>query len=501
MSRQAPPNDANLHAMSIRRRELFHLLGAGGLWWSGCAGDDTLPEAGPTGATEPDESNKPWWLRGNFAPVDESEAFDLEVVGTLPPELDGIYVRNGPNPLSGDSGHWFLGDGMVHGVRLEGGKASWYRARFVQTDALGAAEDGAIGPPGLTDHQANTALVHHADKLLCLEEVGLPYRIDTADLSTIGAFDFGGKLAGPMTAHPKIDPVTGELFFFGYELLNSAVHYHRVDARGVLVQSEIIELPAPVMMHDFQITETHVVFMDLPILFDLELAIDGASLPFRWDEQNGARIGVMPRTGSADEIAWFDIDPCFVFHTFNAHHDPEAPGRIHLDAIRYSDMWAAGPDDFSGKGAPWRFTMDLSRGDVSNTQIDDRAIEFPRIDPRLQGRAHRYGYGVLIASDDEGMPNGGSEIVKYDFNDGSAVSHQLDSTLRSDEPSFVPASDDAAEDEGWLMSFVYDRTTDRSRLLVLDASNPKSAPVAEVKLPSRVPHGFHGLRVPSSASG
>ena len=211
--------------MRLQRRQFLH-LGGGALasWAAGCASDEPQQQPGPNSQPDPDpdpDPNQPWWLSGNFAPVDESEAMGLEVIGSIPSQLSGLFARNGPNPFFADSGHWFLGDGMVHGLRLGGGEAGWYRARYVQTPVLGVEPMESVGPPDLIKHQANTSLVHHADRLMALLEVGLPYEVSTADLSTVGVHDFGGLLEGAMTAHPKVDPVTGELVFFGYSVLGA----------------------------------------------------------------------------------------------------------------------------------------------------------------------------------------------------------------------------------------------------------------------------------------
>ncbi|MEZ4296132.1 MAG: carotenoid oxygenase family protein [Polyangiaceae bacterium] len=376
----------------LSRRRFLHLAGLSGLpllgvpWLSGCADpESTDPGETSTKVPLPDDPDKAWWLRQNFAPVEESEASELTIVGALPPSLTGLYLRNGPNPMSGESGHWFLGDGMVHGVRLTGGKAPWYRARYIQTEILGMSEEGGAGPPGLTAHGANTAVVHHANRLLCLEEVGVPYEISAKDLATIGPYDFGGVLTTAMTAHPKIDPITGEMFFFGYGLLDSSIHYRRTDAKGAIVASESIKVPKGVMMHDFQVTEVYVVLMDLPILFDLAAAIDGAAFPFKWAPENGARIGLMPRYGTADQVKWFEIDPCFVFHTWNASHDFAKPEVVYLDCIRYETMWEDRPGSFSAKGAPVRFTIDTIQETVSVSAFDDRNLEFPRVSAARRG--------------------------------------------------------------------------------------------------------------------
>jgi carotenoid cleavage dioxygenase len=488
----------------LSRRRFLHLAGLGGVslvgapFFAGCSDESIRAPVGRApGPALPNDPSKPWWLNQNYAPVEESESFELEVVGALPPTLAGVYLRNGPNPLHGDSAHWFLGDGMVHGVRLEGGKAPWYRARYVQTEALGA-EGGGLGPPGLTDHQANTSILAHRGRVLCLEEVGVPYEISDVELATMGPYDFGGALKTPMTAHPKLDPVTGELLFFGYGILDPSVTLHRVDPSGVLVQSEKIPLPKAVMMHDFQITSTHVVFMDLPIVFDLSLALEGSSFPFRWSPDNGARIGVMPRTGTAADVRWIPIDPCFVFHTWNAFHDPANADVIHLDAVRYPTMWEESSNDFQSTGRPHRFSIDLVAAEAKVAQLDDRQVEFPRISPAAQGASYRYGYALSTeAAVVPGEPGYFSQIVKYDRDTGARELHTLPASQATDEAMFVPDPEGKGEDEGWLLAYVFDHADNRSQLLVLDASDISAPPVARVLLPARVPHGFHGEFVPA----
>ena len=482
--------------MRLLRRQFLH-LGGSALATSllACSSDETAkpPETEP----KPDpDAGKPWWLRGNYKPVEEIEAMSLEVVGTLPSSLDGLFVRNGPNPLSGESEHWFLGDGMVHGVRLADGAAEWYRASYVQTDVLGVEEDDSIGPPGLTTHQANTAIVSHAGRILCLEEVGLPYEID-GDLKTMGPYDFGGELAGAMTAHPKIDPVTGEMLFFGYNVLGPYLTFHAVDAQGTLVRSAEIDVPGPAMIHDFQVTATHVVFMFLPVIFSIDLAIAGDSFPFRWDPSAGARIGVMPRDGGNDDVEWFDIEPCYVFHTYNAFNDPADPNKIVLDAVRYPQMWVETAEDFDAVGAKYRWEMTLGET-ITGTVLDERTAEFPRIDPRRQGLSYRYGYAVTALTDagtGDGV-NPPDTVLKYDT-DGSFTRHQLADGLRVGEAVFVPASAEGAEDDGYLLVYGYDPQTDKSELVVLDAADMESEAIARVKLPARVPYGFHGIWAPS----
>src|SRR5262245_15384107 len=280
-----------------------------------------------------------FFKRGNYAPVtDELTEFDLPVEGAIPPELNGWYLRNGPNPRQATR-HWFTGDGMIHGVRLENGRAAWYRNRWVRTESFEHPFSlyNADGTRNLHASVANTPVVNHAGKTLALVESSLPYEI-TNDLEMLGAYDFGGKLVDSMTAHPKICPVTGELHFFGYgSLVEPYVTYHRADASGELIVNAPIDVKAHTMMHDFALTAKYVVFMDLPIVFNLDVAVNGeGDMPYRWDDNYGARLGVLRRDDPHGAIRWFDIDPCYVFHVANAY---DSGNSIVLQAVRYPELW------------------------------------------------------------------------------------------------------------------------------------------------------------------
>lgn len=478
--------------MHIARRELLHLLGLGGFafgaspWLAGCG--STPKERDEQGAAVCSDD---WWLCNNYAPVNETEAFDLKVIGDIPSSLQGLYARNGANPASGSSDHWFSGDGMVHGLRLEQGKALWYRARYVQTELLGKPSD-MQGIPGGGNHQANTSVIAWQNELLCLAEVGLPYRLDRGDLSTLGTSNFNGALGGAMTAHPKFDPATGELLFFGYGLFTPSVDYYAVDATsGAIHKHENLALPQAVMMHDFQITPNFAIFMDLPVLFDTDLAVAGEGMPFRWQPENGSRIGLLPRTGSAEDVQWFDIDNCYVFHTFNAFEDPNDDQKVVLDCIRYPKMWVDGSDAFNSNGQVWRYVLDRSTSKASGAILLDQHVEFPRIDPRKQGVANRYGYAVEVGGVDAQGLLPSHQLVKLDMLEGKEVSrYDVSSGATLDEALFVPDGD--GEDEGWLLSYSYNKASEQSDLLIFDASDIAAGPAARVQLPTRVPHGFHG---------
>ncbi len=266
----------------------------------------------------------PVFRTGNYAPVhDELTAFDLPVEGSIPAELNGWYLRNGPNPRAGGD-HWCVGDGMVHGIRLENGRAAWYRNRWVRTESF----DDPVpiynddGTRNLHSSIANTHVVRHAGKTLALMEFSLPYEISN-DLKTLGVYDFSGMLTDSMTAHPKICPTTGELHFFGSgNIFQPHVNYHRADADGHLTVSRPLDVSALTLMHDFALTDSYVVFMDLPLLFNLNVALTQPhqrDLPYRWDDNYGARLGLLRRDDPYGSVRWFDIDSCFVFHIANAY--------------------------------------------------------------------------------------------------------------------------------------------------------------------------------------
>jgi len=429
----------------------------------------------------------PFYMKGNFAPVpDEVTAFDLEVEGAIPPQLRGLYLRNGPNPKYGDRGHWFFGDGMIHGVRLEDGKASWYRNRYVQTRVLLEQKSfvDENGNVDITIGQANTNVVGHAGRIFALVESSLPTEL-TRELDTVGTCDFGGRLKSGMTAHPKRCPVTGELHFFGYAFIYPFLTYHRLDAGGNLVQSEVIEVKGPTMMHDFAITDRHVIFMDLPIVFNLEKAMSGSGMPYEWSDDYGARLGVMPRGGDNTEVRWFEIEPCYVFHPFNAF---ERDGKIVIDVARYPELWRGGSDRFIAAHAH-RWTIDPAAGRVSEKPLDDRAVEFPRVDDRRGGLSHRFGYAVANFA---GVSEQAQQLIKYDLERGAAEAHTFPAGQAPGEGVFVPAADNAGEDEGFVITYVYDEARNSSDLVILDATAFSKKPVATIRLPQRVPFGFHG---------
>jgi len=432
-----------------------------------------------------------WHLQGNWAPVkEELTVSDLEVKGEVPKEINGLYIRNGMNPRSGFSDHWFFGNGMLHGFNFEDGKVS-YKNRYVRTpyyekdlDIIGSFGDLSASP-------ANTHIIKHADKFLALEEAHLPWEVDE-NLETKGAYDFNGKLKGAMTAHPRTCPKTGELLFFSYSVMSEPyLTYYRVNPAGKLVQIEPIELPRAVMMHDWNVTENHVVFMDLPIISDMNLAVETGS-PFGFKPEFGARLGVMPREGSNSDVRWFDIDPCYVFHPLNSY---EEGNKIILHVCRQQEAMVGGFQDIYGGETTvarlWKWTIDLELGSVKEEQIDDAPCDFPRIDDRRIGFKNDYGYFTTLETDVESLTIG-RHLLKYDLVNDKRLTHDLGENVTGGEALFVPRTANSSEDDGWVISLAYEAETDRSKLLIINSQDFESAPVAEIYAPQRVPNGAHG---------
>lgn len=437
------------------------------------------------------------YLIGNYAPVDrEVSAVDLPVTGRLPVELDGRYLRNGPNPLTApepSTYHWFTGDGMVHGIRLRDGKAEWYRNRWVRNQAVATAlgEEPRLGPvhAGM-DFGPNTNVIGHAGRTLAIVEAGArPYEL-TYELETVGPTDFGGTLSGGYTAHPKRDPKTGELhaisYFWGW---GNQVKYTVTDTQGRVRRSVDVETTGSVSVHDMSLTERYAVIYDLPVTFNLEAAASAGSFPYRWDPEYPARVGLLPREGGAEDVQWFEVEPCYVFHPLNAY---DQDGTVVLDVVRHSRMFASdllGPNE--GPPSLERWTVDIAAGKVLEERIDDRGQEFPRVDERRVSLPYRYGYAGIFLEGETGL-------VRHDMAKGTSEVRLLSHSDGASEAVFVPRHDDAAEDDGWVLSLVYDPERDASDLLVLNASDFSGEPAAVVHLPQRVPFGFHGNWVPDA---
>jgi carotenoid cleavage dioxygenase len=456
------------------------------------------------------------YLEGRYAPVAEELTVDrLEVVGTLPEELDGVYVRNGPNPRFTPPGryHWFDGDGMLHAVRLRDGRAA-YRNRWVRTRGFAreaAAEtalwSGVMEP--VVDNPrdmplkdtANTDVVAAGDRLLALWYLaGAPYAVDPLTLETLGAEDFDGTLRCDMSAHAKVDTHTDELMFFDYGPTPPYMRYGVVGPQGRVTHLVDVDLPGPRLPHDMAITERHSILMDLPLVNDPEAARGGRHR-LRFDRDLPARFGVVPRHGGGDAVRWFEAEPCYVYHSVNAWEEGD---EVVLDLCRVKR-----PEIASGSTGTLermlsylrldaqmqRYRFDLRTGATREQQLDDANAEFPAIDAARQGRRCRYAYTVHISAETTFLFDA---LMKYDLHTGAAETHVLGAGRWGSEMVFVPRAGASCEDDGWVLSYVLDDATGRSEVVVLEAADFGGPPVARVLLPARVPIGFHACWMPGA---
>ena len=492
-----------LRHLSFDRRSLLKALAAtpilGACAEGATSGGDsasgsttTSSAGGPDTTLEypvPDPSS-PWWLQGNYGPVtNEMDIVDLDVTGSIPSALKGLYVRNGSNPKSGTSTHWFLGDGMLHGVALADGAASWYRNKYVRT---GQYDGSAVsGPPSGANTASNVSVIYHGDKLLSLGEVGHPYEISTKDLSTVGVTDYGGKLKTNMTAHPKIDPKTGRMHFFGYDFVAPFLTYMVASPEGVLDHVVPIEIGESHMMHDFAITDQHAIFWVLPVVFSMDALATG--MPYAWDASLPAKVGVLPLEGTADQMKWYDVDPCMVFHSSNAF---EADGKIEVDVCWLSAAFDGKDLSQTSKNELRRWTIDTASGKLTETVRSKTLQDFPQIDRRYTGREHRHTWlSRVVDVGDIGIEFGG--LTHRDESTEEETVWDGKGRYGPGEAFFVPESADSGEGEGFLLTFGFDRTTDNSDLLIFEALDIAKGPIAQVHMPRRVPYGFHGVFVPA----
>jgi carotenoid cleavage dioxygenase len=443
------------------------------------------------------------YLTGSYAPCGEEIAVErLEVVGQIPDDLAGVFVRTGSNPRFAPRGryHWFDGDGMIHAVHFEKGRAS-YRNRYVRTAGLLAEEQagralwtGLVEPPDLGrpggpyKDTGNTDVTFHAGQLLALWWMsGSAHVIRLPDLATVGTKDFGGGI----TAHPKVDPVTGEMRFIDYGPRPPYLTYGVVGRHGQVVHRVPVELASPRLQHDLAITENYTVLMDLSMMADpKELARGKVRVRFFRDVPT--RFGLIPRLGK--EVRWFSASPCYMYHTINAW---EEAGDVVLVGCKIENPLQGDPDNAKTERViptighlrlepylyRWRFHLESGR--VTEDKLDDIPAEFPRMNDGWLGRKTRYSYLGRIAP----LPQFQFDaVIKHDT-DGATKIHEHPRGWYGGEVAFAPRVGAKGEDDGYLCTYVIDDATGASELHVLEA--PTLNVVARVKIPQRVPTGFH----------
>ncbi len=440
------------------------------------------------------------FMGGIHTPMTEELTLeDLSITGEIPPELDGRYVRIGPNPqhTTGKGHHWFVGDGMVHGVRLTHGRADWYRNRYIRSKALEGAGGlkAAPGPRRGMSDTVNTNVIQVNGKTLALVEAGSYPAELSAELETIAYSNFGGGLAGSFTAHPHEDPATGEFHAICYDGGNpNEIRHVALDRQGRV----LCELPIAVehgpSIHDCALTRNYVVIFDLPVTFSMKALIAGHKFPYRWNREHTARVGLLARDGDASDISWHDVDPAYVFHVANSFEDEQ--GRVVIDCCAYETMFdgpMAGP--FGRSLGFERWTVDPAGGPVERRTLDARPQEFPRPDERFFARAYRYAWSVALPEVASEEFFAAATLYRHDLETGETIEHSFGPAAVPGEFVFVPRSAEAAEGEGWLMGYVIDRVSCTTDLAILDAMTLED--VARVHIPHVVPPGFHGNWLPA----
>lgn len=442
-------------------------------------------------ASEADTLSPNPYLNGIHAPMRQEVTLqNLSVTGTIPAALNGRYLRMGPNPMAPNPAkyHWFAGDGMIHGIRIEDGQAVWYRNRWIRSEAVTKAlgEVRTEGPRHVFD-TVNTNVVGFAGKVLGVVEAGsTPVEIGDL-LETRRYTDFDGTLHGSFTAHPHVDPLTGEMLGICYDVSKwTSVRYVVITPDGRTRREVKIPVKHGPMIHDSAFTQRFAIILDLPVTFSLKAAASGYNFPYRWNKSHKARVGLLPREGDAKDIIWCPIDPCYVFHAVNSYD--AADGTVILDVVVHDRMFAnstAGPDSL--RTGLERWILDPSTRAVEQIVLDATPQEFPRPDERLLGQPYRYAYTMALTS-----PFVGTGLFKHDLLNGTRETHDFSPHRHPCEFTFAPAYAEAEEDEGWLIGFVIDTASETTDLVILDARNFSGAPQASIHIPHIVPTGFHG---------
>jgi carotenoid cleavage dioxygenase len=448
------------------------------------------------------------YLLGAFAPTQtELEGAPAQVIaGELPADLAGTYYRNGPNPRFPPLGSYTYpldGDGMIHAVRFADGRAT-YTNRYVRTPSMSAEEragralwggvmtpvmpnpDEAPGMNGQYKDLPDINVVRHAGRLLALAESMRPFEM-TPGLATVGPHDFGGKLAQGICAHPKIDPLTGEMIAFRYAFERPFLAWSAIDRDGNVARADTpIDVDAPYLIHDCAITRSYLVLFVCPAPFDFA----GAEV-LRWAPERGTRIALVPRDGSP--VVWVDTEAFWVWHFANAYEEVDANGATTL-VVDYAHWSALSMGQEAVEGHVARARIDPVRRRVTFDTIDARVAEFPRIDDRRIGTPHRFFY---CAAKGGGIGRGEFDrIRRYDAHTGESDDYAPEDG-RVGEPVFAPSAADPGEGAGYVLTYVY--RGDATDLAILRAAEPEGDPACVLRMPQRVPMGLHGCWVPSGA--
>ncbi len=425
----------------------------------------------------------------------ERTLHDLAVTGSIPPALDGRYLKMGANLVGAEVAgqHWFLGDGMVHGLAIQNGRVLWYRNRWIRSRIASAAlgKAAAPGPRRGRNDTVNTNVVEIGGRAFAVVEAG-SFPVELSEILEEQRYNpFDGTLAGSFSGHPHRDARTGEHHAIAYDgNIWNAVRHVVVSDEGQVVRDVPIAVRHGPCIHDAAFTARFAIILDLPVTFSMRAVLAGHAFPFRWNPAHQARVGLLPRHGQDLDIIWCDLDPCFVFHVANAFDD--ADGRVILDVVAYPRMFDSDGAGLDALGRFERWTIDPPTRRIERRLIDRTPQEFPRIDERRFGQPYRYAYTVSVPPDGNPQLFGATTLFKHDLETGDRRVHEFGDDRVPGEFVFVPETAGAGEDEGWLVGFVIDRAADTTDFTILDAHRFEAPPLATVRLPHRIPPGFHG---------
>ncbi|MEM6321677.1 MAG: carotenoid oxygenase family protein [Bacteroidota bacterium] len=462
------------------------------------------------------------YLLGPYAPIfKEIVADKMEVIGEIPKDINGVYVRNGPNPKFEPKGHyhWFDGDAMLHALQLENGKAT-YRNRWIRTtnfkEEAAAGESlwqGLMGRLAANMNRpwnrgvplkdtANTAVAYHDGKLLAgWYMCGDLYEIDPITLETKGVQDYNGTLTSKAMAHVKVDEQTNEMMFFDYELTGNYLAYGVINGTGKVKHFTKVPTPGPRIPHDMGITKNYSILMDLPLIYDLRLmAKTGKAIP-TFKQDMPSRFGIIPRLGDASEVKWFEAKPCYIYHTINCWEEGDEVVMdccVNWDPTPQQDLppGASAAEKLNAylrmRAYLHRYRFNLKTGETKEYPLDDLTTEFPLMNSQYLGRQSKYSYNQRF---ELSKTLRFDAIVKYNTEDGTSKTYEYGKYKYGSESPFIPKANAKSEDDGYVISFVTDARENTSEVVILDAQNIDKEPLARIILPQRVPLGFHACWV------
>jgi carotenoid cleavage dioxygenase len=431
----------------------------------------------------------------------EYDADDLDVVaGAIPADLDGRYLRNSENPLLPSLGryHPFDGDGMLHAVRIGGGRAS-YRNRMVRTAGLAAELEagaplwaGIIEAPAMSvrdgwgargrmkDASSTDVVVHAGRALTTFYQCGDVYQHDPETLAPDGTAAWAPSWG--VSAHARTDEHTGELLFMSYAKEAPYLKYGVVGADGALAHLVDVPLPGPRLPHDLAFSEHYTVLNDLPLFWDPALLAQGVHRP-RYYNELPSRFAVIPRRGATGDVRWFEASPTYVLHFINAY---EHGDELVLDGYRQATP-TAGLDVHAMGARPHRWRFELRTGATREEPLADDVSEFPAVNARVAGRRHRRAW-AMTAKPGWFLFDG---VVRFDLDGGATQRFRCDDGVYVSEARFAPRRGGTAEDDGWLVTITTDTVRDASEVWLFDAARVGDGPVTRLALPARVCHGTH----------